>query len=264
MQGASAIVLAGLSLFLGATHADACQVPPHRVTKMPETVRLVAGTRSGAWFDGPTTIYPHGVLGDDTEALVLAAYSPFSRSSCGDIRADAGLDHVFEDVAPRLADLDGDALPEIIVVRTHLRKGAQLAIYKDTRDGKLTLIAKTPYIGKRNRWLAPIGAADLDGDGEMEVAYIDRPHLAKTLRVWRYARGNLTEIAELPGLTNHRIGERDIAGGIRTCEGLPEMIVASADWTELRSARLSDGKLASRPLGPHEGRASFARAMTCP
>jgi hypothetical protein len=71
-------------------------------------------------------------------------------------------------------------------------------------------------IGQRNRWLAPIGAADLDGDGRVEIAYVDRPHLARTLRVWRSRPGGtLTEIATATGLTNHRIGEAFITGGIR-------------------------------------------------
>jgi hypothetical protein len=47
------------------------------------------------------------------------------------------------------------------------------------------LLAATPHIGSANRWLAPIGAADLDGDGRVEIAYVDRPHLARTLRIWR-------------------------------------------------------------------------------
>jgi hypothetical protein len=48
-------------------------------------------------------------------------------------------------------------------------------------------LASTPWIGQRFRWLAPVAAADLDGDGAMELAYVDRPHLARTLRVWRIA-----------------------------------------------------------------------------
>ena len=254
-----------IALAVAGSSAAACQMPPHKTTQMPQTVRLAedSSTVAGAWFDGPSTIYPHGILGDAIEPTVLAAYSPHAKLSCGDIRAASGSDHVFEDVAPRQIDLDNDGTPEIIVVRTHLKKGAQLAVYKDTRDGLLTLIATTPYIGRRNRWLAPIGAADLDGDGTIEIAYIDRPHLAKILRVWRFQNDTLTEIAQMSGLTNHRIGESDIGGGIRTCAGAPEMVVASADWSQIMVVRLTEGKLASTPWGPHRGRESFARALSC-
>ena len=83
--------------------------------------------------------------------------------------------------------------------------GARLAIY-----GVGGRITANDWIGRRIRWLAPIGAADFDGNGTIEIAYVDRPHLAKTLRVWRYRTGTLTQIATRPGVTNHRIGEVDI------------------------------------------------------
>lgn len=124
-------------------------------------------------------------------------------------------------------------------------------------------MAETPPIGRRHRWLAVVGAADLDGDGAVEIAYIDRPHLARTLRVWRYREGRLEQVAELDGLTNHRIGERDIAGGIRHCGGAPEMIVADANWERLIAVTLTGGALNRRDIGPHLGRQSFANALAC-
>ena len=220
-----------------------------------------------AQYAGPTDRYTHGVLGDAIEWSVLEIKTD-NRSSNGlavetaqrewiyEIRLP--LDRVFEDVAPRLADLDGDGTPEVIVVETEVNTGAQLAIYDET--GK---IAATPHIGTRNRWLAPIGAADLDGDGHVEIAYIDRPHLAKTLRVWRFQDNELTEIATVAGLTNHRIGEVDIAGGIRDCGQGPEMITADANWTQIIVTRLVDGQLQATPIGPHKGRVSFERALSC-
>lgn len=217
------------------------------------TVAVATETITDARFSDPTPRYTHGILGDAIE--------------WGQLEVVAGnttylfrlpLDHVFEDVAPRLVDVTGDGLPEVIVVETDVNRGGSLAIY-----GAKGKIAETPHIGQRNRWLAPIGAADLDGDGHIEVAYIDRPHLAKTLRIWRFEGAQLTEVANLAGLTNHRIGERDIAGGIRTCDGGPEMIVATADWSRLVAVRYQNGQITTRDIGPHKGRSSFAKAMTC-
>ena len=65
------------------------------------------------------------------------------------------------------------------------------------------------------------------------------------------------------GLSNHRIGERDIAGGIRTCANVPEMIVATADWSRLMAVTLQDNRLRARDIGAHEGRKSFAAALGC-
>lgn len=208
-------------------------------------------------YTEPTDRYAHGILGDAIEwgALRLTADGPAGRKTYV-LRLPQ--DRVFEDVAPRLFDLDGDGDMEVIVVETQIANGAQLAIYNET--GK---IAATPYIGRTNRWLAPIGAADLDGDGHVEIAYIDRPHLAKTLRVWRYTDGGLRHVVDLPGLTNHRIGEADIGGGIRDCGDGPEMITANANWTQVMATRLTEGALETSPLGPHQDRASFTTALSC-
>lgn len=208
-----------------------------------------------ARFTEPTSRYAHGVLGDAEEWGALEIRTDKQHTTYT-IRLP--VTSVFEDVAPRLADIDGDGEPELVVVETQVDQGASLAIYDHT--GK---IASTPYIGTRNRWLAPVATADLDGDGLIELAYIDRPHLAKTLRVWRFADGALTPVAALEGLTNHRIGERDIAGGLRDCGTGPEMVVANADWSRLMAVTLTGPTLRARDIGTHENRASFARALAC-
>jgi hypothetical protein len=45
------------------------------------------------------------------------------------------------------------------------------------------------------------------------------------------------ETLRLPGLTNHRIGEAVISGGVRDCGQGPELILASKDWTRLMQVR---------------------------
>jgi hypothetical protein len=209
---------------------------------------------TAARYTEPTTRYTHGILGDAVEfgALVMTVDGT-------EVTLRLPETHVFEDVAPRLIDINLDGVHEVMVVETKLTEGARISIY----DGTGALVAATPHIGQSNRWYAPVGAADLDGDGLVEVAFIDRPHLAKTLRVWRYDGGDFTEVAAIAGVTNHRIGETDIAGGIRDCGAGPEMIVATADWTRLLAVQF-DGDLTTRDIGPHRGRDSFATAMGCP
>lgn len=214
-----------------------------------------AGTLVRAAYAAPTTRYPHGVLGDEVEygALVLhyaQTPSPYT------IRLPDS--RVFEDIAPRRVDVDGDGRDEAMVVESHRDLGARLALY----DGG-GLIAATPYIGTRNRWLAPVGAADLDGDGHIEIAYIDRPHLAKTLRIWRFRDGRLTEIASLSGLTNHRIGWDHIPGGIRDCGHGPEIITADGTWHRIVASTLIGGSIETRTLGPYTGPDSINARLTC-
>ena len=223
---------------------------------------LIAVSATGAWADDvtaaryiePTTRYGHAILGDDIEwgAIEMTVHGKRVIVRLPDT-------HVFEDVAPRLVDIDNDGLREVMVVETSIAAGARLAIY----DSAGTVKAATPYIGRTHRWLAPVGAADMDGDGFVEVAYVDRPHLAKTLRVWRYVDGALVLVAEQAGVTNHRIGESDIGGGMRVCDGVVEAVTASADWQRVIATRLVKDRPVSRDLGPHTGRASLTAALGC-
>ena len=215
-----------------------------------------------AGYAEPTERYGHGVLGDEAEwgALRLTVGEC---AGCGSANAREILirlpdSRVFEDIAPRLVDLDFDNAPEVVAIESDSSRGSRLAIYDAAG-----LITATPFIGNAFRWLAPVGAADLDGDGVTELAYVDRPHLAKILRVWRYQDRRLTEVAALPGLSNHRIGEPYISGGIRDCGAGPEMITADANWRQIMATSLVDGGLTARSIGPFEGRSSFAKALGC-
>ena len=213
---------------------------------------------TAARYTDPTTRYAHGVLGDAIEHAGLEV----SLSNGASAKAFWPDKIVFEDTEPRLADVDGDGAPEVIVVESHERLGARLSVY-GLAEGELKLIAANDFIGRSNRWLAVVGAADLDGDGAVEIAYVDRPHLAKTLLIWRYSPGSLALVGSLPGVTNHRIGERDIAGGIRDCGAGPEMLVADASWQRVLAVRFDGSGFQQNDLGTHKGRSTFAQAMGC-
>lgn len=216
----------------------------------------VAQTITAASYAEPTTRYAHGILGDAIEHGTLQIDLSNGRS----VSIVLPQSDVFEDTEPRLFDVDGDGDFEVIVVQSNARHGAKLAIYDDTGP-----VAETPNIGRSNRWLSPlgVGAADIDGDGAVEIAFIDRPHLAKRLRIWRFQSGELAHVADLDGYTNHRIGERDIAGGIRHCAGKPEMIVATADWSSLVAITFDGQSFDRKKLGRDTSRPAFAKAMVC-
>ncbi len=224
-----------------------------------------------ARLEGPTDRYNHDVLGGIPSFASLTVGS----RSCGRCRhgsesATVTLppDLVFEDVAPRLWDVDGDGRPEIVVVEAHVDRGARLAVwaYPETGAGGadgLRRIAATPFIGTRHRWLAPVGAADFDGDGSIDLAYVETPHLGRTLHVVSLRGDRLERIASLSGVTNHRIGEPFISGGLRECGAGPEAILASPDWRRLVIVWMQDERLHAADRGPNTGPESFDAALAC-
>lgn len=214
----------------------------------PASAEIVA-----ARYETPTTRYDHGILGDAVEWADLVMVT----ADGGQYRLSLPETRVFEDTEPRLVTLPGE--PAVVaVVESDLALGARLALYRETG-----LVASTPFIGRTHRWLAPVGAADLDGDGRIEFAYVDRPHLARILRIWRYAEGDLAEVGSLTGFTNHRIGEDTIAGGIRDCGEGPELVLADAAWSNVMGVMWDGSGFSARVLARHRDRDDFARALGC-
>lgn len=221
------------------------------------------GSIVAARYEVPLDTYSHRIMGGIREKAVLAVRTSDGRDIRFDLRQGPDPDHVFEDIAPQVVDADGDGEADVVVVETDPDAGAQLAVYS-LRRGALAKSTATPHIGQRFRWLAPVGIADLDGDGVTELAYVDRPHLARTLRIWTWAPGGLTEVASVGGVTNHRIGDEVIWGGIRDCGDGPEIVIADAGFTEIVAIRyLGDGRLSRRGLGLVPSPSGFDRVLAC-
>lgn len=209
----------------------------------------------GAQFVGETDVYAHCILGDCVEYQSLEITTEDWANTVR-YRVSLPADHVFEDIEPRLWDITGDGQPEVVVIETDVALGGSLAVYDQT--GK---IAETPHIGRSNRWLAPVGAADFDGDGRIEVAFIDRPHLAKVMRIFEWDGSALVLEHEIGGLTNHRIGEDFITGGARYCLVGTQMVTANADWSQVM-VTFYDGGWVTQAVAPFSSDA-IAAVLGC-
>jgi hypothetical protein len=216
---------------------------------------------TSAEFTQPTTRYDHGVLGDAVEYGAMRVFVTDSAGKRGRAHTDIVLPsaRVFEDLAPRVADLEGDGMNEIVVVETDLAQGASLAVYD-----AYGFVARTPFLGQTHRWLAPVGAADLDSDGRVEIAYVETPHLGRVLKLVRLDGDRLVPVAELPELTNHRIGDAFIQGGIADCAEGPVIVTADAEWTRVMVTRFDGRMLTTEAVAPYTGPESLDSATICP
>ncbi|MGJ8611687.1 MAG: FG-GAP repeat domain-containing protein [Octadecabacter sp.] len=224
---------------------------------------------TGAEFAAPTDRYPHGVLGDGLEwgslrisvgRSVGSEDGLFSGSSDRTYSLDASEALVYEDLEPRLWDITGDGAPEVVVVQSHQQFGARLLVI-GLENGVPAYLGEVPFIGTRFRWLSPVGAADFDGDGQIEVAFVDRPHLAKVLRIFEWDGTALVLDTEIGGLTNHRIGDAFISSGVRDCGDGPEMVTADGDWSDVMVTSF-EGAWVSRSVGAFSA-SRLAATLAC-
>lgn len=175
-----------------------------------------------AWYGRPTSRYAHGVLGDAIEGGSLIAIDDAGR------RLELVLPErfVFEDMTPRLADLDGDGRNEIVTIRTSLSEGAAVAVYA-LRRGRLVEHAAIAPIGIPNRWLSIAGIADFTGDGRREIAIVKTPHIGGVLEVLSLRDDRIVSLyPPRPGYSTHVIGSsiQTLAGvGDVTGDGRAEL-----------------------------------------
>ena len=207
-----------------------------------------AGTIAEAWLADATTRYRHFVLGSPYEAASLMVRLRDGRL----LRLTLPDDSVFEDRQPRLADLDGDGIDEIVLVRSYLGRGAALAVIA-VRGEALSIVAETPPTGSPNTWLNPAGIADFDGDGRTDIAYVQMPHVLGLLRVWTLRSGRLVEIASMPDTSNHVIGSTHL--GLSAVadfdgDGVADLAVPTKDRKSLRFLSFKGGarELGRKPL----------------
>ncbi|WP_157606737.1 FG-GAP and VCBS repeat-containing protein [Sedimenticola selenatireducens] len=226
----------------GLTAAGSARPPVDDPQALPDAV-LAMGTGAvrSAWLVFPTTRYDHAILGDGIEAEGVRIELASGQRQTFRLPEDS----VFEDRYPRLVDLDGDGVDEIVLVRSYLDRGAALAVLKTTLDG-LKILAESDPIGLPHRWMNPVGTGDFDRDGIIELAAVVTPHIGGILTIYKRQGGRLVPVHRMSGFSNHRIGSLilgqsavvDLNG-----DGTPDLAVPAPGFHELRLISLTNGTL---------------------
>ncbi len=217
--------------------------PPATADSPSDAVTDSAVTAAGAtraWLSGATQRYAHGILGDATEAAALT----MQHGDAQPVSFVLPPDSVFEDLRVRLVDLNDDGAVEAVVVRSYVNAGSALAVFS-LFDGQVGLLDETPPIGRSSRWLNPAGAADFDGDGAIEVAYVETPHIGGTLRYFQLTAEGLVQDFAAPGFSNHAIGSREqgLAAVVDwNRDGVVDLAVPDAQRRSLRVVTIAGGE----------------------
>ena len=221
---------------------------------------------TSARYADPVGRYGHYALGTPHEYARVVARTDAGREANLELSAD----EVFEDLAPRLVRLAPDAQTELLVIVSARGRGSRLALV-GFRGGRLMLVAQSASIGTPNRWLNPVGVADLDGDGVAEIAAVTTPHIGGVLRIYRRSGERLVEVASLDGFSNHVYGSTALGlSKPALIAGRSQLLVPDAQRANVRVIALSNGSLVETgrcPLpapitGPDALRACEARLST--
>lgn len=236
-------------------HNATMQYLAHNFEPLPENQVSVSGDGTVyAQYARPTDRYGHGILGDAIEASQLVVVRD-------GITYTHALEeqYVFEDLRPRLYDVDGDGQLEVITIRSHVSRGAGIVIYK-IADDALREFAWVAEIGSAFRWLNIAAIYDLDGDGVVELAWIQTPHIGGILRVAKIAPGELTVLAEAAGYSNHAIGARNLCLSVVTRrDGTTTLYVPTQDRSQIAGFHFVDDAL--RPADVIDQPVDFAQPL---
>ncbi|TRD22064.1 FG-GAP repeat domain-containing protein [Palleronia caenipelagi] len=220
---------------------------------------------TAARYEGPTNRYPHNIMGSiPGRTDLVVTLQTGGRTQTVTVRQPDHL--VFEDFAPRLIDLNRDGRPEIVTVESDRDRGARLTVWDViTQEGRpgLRRGASTEYTGTAFRWLAPIGAADFDGDGAIELAYVEKPHLSRVLKLVRREGDRLIEVDRVIGVTNHAIGQETVQSRIALCSDGPRAVLLDGGGTRMVAVRFDRAEPQVKDLGAAPARMVLGDTEAC-
>lgn len=233
----------------GAASPAPVVLPAQASKRLPDS-QVVRGKNDIAWvwLGTPTMRYPHKALGATTHAGSLHVLLNASAGKFQEVVHELPFNRVFEDRLPRLIDLDGDGRDEIILIESDALRGSATVVYglqsvKTSKgaDKKFSLVelARSPQTGSTFRWLNPVGVADFDGDGKLDLASVITPHIGGLLTLYRYSPPKLEQFAQAMDTSNHRMGdlEQQVAVIVEQKGVRPTIIVPDMQLKALHALR---------------------------
>ncbi len=273
--GAIQLCCAGLSSAMGLMVAPASQwqcgiALPAKPPPPPASAKRLGGSQAvrgqkdiaWAWLGSPTTRYPHKALGSATHAATLHVLTETAQGQQQELVYRLPFTRVFEDLTVRLVDIDADGRDEMVVIESDALRGSSVVVLglralPDKSTAKTTIkttaqtttpapptmgiseIARSAPTGGTFYWLNPVGVADFDGDGRLDIASVTTPHVGGILNLYHYRPPLLEAFAKVMDVSNHRMGdpEQDLAVIVELPGLRPTVIVPDMSLTALHALR---------------------------
>lgn len=193
-----------------------------------------------AWYGQPTDRYGHGVLGDAIEGGSLVAED----AEGGILEFTLPESQVFEDITPRIHDLDFDGANEVVTIRASQTGGAAVVVF-GIRDGALVEIAASAENGQRNRWLNIAGILPEPDQDRSAIYFIRTPHINGRLNALVVGQNAIEDTdLRMNDFSNHVIGSRVLDLSSFKVGNNPQLFIPSQDRRSLREALGSNQKIA--------------------
>lgn len=216
----------------------------------------VWGCTSAAFFDRVD-----GGIADHAGPAYRALYTSYFAEGSDSVLEDRAVrlpdGHAFLQTVPECWDINGDGVPDPIVVR--YRPGSGLSLTTYVRGAEHRTLAAHPAASS----LAPVAIGPLGTDADFHAAYLSLDSDGSALNVVGLRLTEITHMYQMDGFADPTGIDPRVRSFARDCGDGPELVLPSSDWATLDAVRVGPGGLERVKLADKPDFSRLVRALEC-